>query len=426
MEKNSYEILRDIRVLYVEDETDIAEPISGYLGRRCQEVILAKNGEDGLEKYREQQPDVIVTDINMPKMDGMEMARRIKEENPEMPIIITTAHSDENLFLSSIEIGIDHYLIKPIMADKLIEALTRVAQQLQLEAEIQKKNTLIQQLLDFQDSLLLLSNGYNVKFCNQRFLEFFGFETLEQFREQYECVCDFFIREDGFIYKDEHSNWLEYLIAHPERQHKVKMKDERDRIDRTFIIRAALPGEGDDYIISLTDITQLEQQRIQLEDIAMKDDLTGIYNRRKFNTILEFELKKLKRLDEQFSLIMFDIDHFKKVNDTYGHLVGDDVLVNLIKLVAKRIREVDVVSRWGGEEFLILALGTSLEHARRLAEDLRAQIESQEIADGVSITCSFGVTEAKEDDTIKSLIQRSDEAMYHAKANGRNRVEIAV
>jgi two-component system cell cycle response regulator len=158
---------------------------------------------------------------------------------------------------------------------------------------------------------------------------------------------------------------------------------------------------------------------------ATTDPLTGIANRLKFNEALRSEIRRSMRYNVPLSLIMFDIDHFKTINDTYGHHSGDTVLRDLTKLVSKNVRINDEFARWGGEEFMIMVTNTSLPHAGKFAEKLRALINDLQWPWSTKVTCSFGVSQLTEDDTEDKLVQRVDAALYRAKANGRNRVEIA-
>jgi diguanylate cyclase (GGDEF)-like protein len=153
--------------------------------------------------------------------------------------------------------------------------------------------------------------------------------------------------------------------------------------------------------------------------------LTGIYNRNRLKEIAIYEFKKMKRDKYPLSLIMFDIDHFKKINDTFGHNVGDYTLKTIASLVGGLIRESDTFVRWGGEEFIILAPSTSLQNASILAEKLRASIEAYNFETVGRVTCSFGVAEASTNRLdFEELVERADKALYVAKKGGRNRVEL--
>ena len=163
----------------------------------------------------------------------------------------------------------------------------------------------------------------------------------------------------------------------------------------------------------------------ELEQLAETDPLTSLINRRKFHELLNYEVERNQRYRSGLSLIMCDIDHFKNINDQYGHDAGDEALITFSKKVSENIREVDIFSRWGGEEFMILMPNANLENARSVAEKLRKVIELTDVDDIDSFTASFGVTHYEENDTAESFLKRVDDALYRAKENGRNTVEIA-
>lgn len=168
---------------------------------------------------------------------------------------------------------------------------------------------------------------------------------------------------------------------------------------------------------------QIHQINKKLKDISTKDGLTNIYNRRKSDEILKHEYLKAKKYNQQFSVILLDLDLFKSVNDTYGHNVGDKVLVETAEILKNNIRNNDMVFRWGGEEFLIVCPNTNRNEALSLSEKLRKKIEIHRFSIANKRTSSFGVATYKEYDTIENLIARADQGLYQAKKNGRNRVE---
>lgn len=164
----------------------------------------------------------------------------------------------------------------------------------------------------------------------------------------------------------------------------------------------------------------------QLRNIAYTDSLTKIYNRLHFAHFLDAEIDKVKRYGGKFSIIFFDLDHFKEVNDNYGHRIGDDVLACVTDIVTKANRSADIFARYGGEEFIILTPQTDLKGALIHAERLRRDIEKFKFNTVGHITSSFGVTEfIVETDSIETLLERADKALYLAKEYGRNRVEKA-
>jgi len=171
------------------------------------------------------------------------------------------------------------------------------------------------------------------------------------------------------------------------------------------------------------EIEERTRMQEELQRLATTDTLTGLRNRRAFNEFMELEIKRAERHGNALSLIMFDIDDFKRINDTFGHHVGDDVLIHVAKLIGERIRASEILARWGGEEFIILLPQSNVEHAVHLAGELRERMQAHAFPGAGTVTASFGVTRFSVGDSMDSLLQRADAAVYRAKANGRNRVE---
>ena len=175
---------------------------------------------------------------------------------------------------------------------------------------------------------------------------------------------------------------------------------------------------------------ELEKEKLRFQELSETDPLTGIFNRRKLDNILDEYVKLALRYNMPLSLIMFDIDHFKEINDNYGHQIGDNILIELANLIKTNLRETDFFARFGGEEFMILMPETNLIYAKAKAESLRKLIEENVFKYIYRLTCSFGVVEyggkdnfGNTQDIINSFIKRVDNALYRAKENGRNRVE---
>lgn len=160
----------------------------------------------------------------------------------------------------------------------------------------------------------------------------------------------------------------------------------------------------------------------KLTKLAFTDQLTGAFNRRHFEEVAAVEFARAKRYQQPVSLLIIDIDHFKTVNDNYGHNIGDKVLIELVELIQNNIRMSDVLVRWGGEEFLIMAPGLSAEEAFQFAEKIRLVAENQCFLDARTLTLSIGVAELDRDEELDHWIKRADKALYKAKESGRNKV----
>ncbi len=167
----------------------------------------------------------------------------------------------------------------------------------------------------------------------------------------------------------------------------------------------------------------LRQALSALEQLAIRDKLTGLYNRRKLDESFAVEVTRAQRYNRPLSVIMLDIDHFKAINDTHGHPVGDAVLTETSKRLLAALRTSDIAGRWGGEEFLIICPETPLDTAVQLAERLRHDYEACDFPAAGRLTASFGVSAFREGCLASDILFRADEALYRAKNGGRNRVE---
>jgi diguanylate cyclase (GGDEF)-like protein len=171
--------------------------------------------------------------------------------------------------------------------------------------------------------------------------------------------------------------------------------------------------------VILPTIVKLENE---LTVLASTDSLTKIYNRSKYSEIMEREIERAKRFNLSLAMILFDIDAFKGINDTYGHFIGDEVLKTLVTLVREEIRRIDILIRWGGDEFICILPETNLEGAIKLAERMRFLIEKYRFAHIGKVTISMGISQFIEGDTENTLLIRADEGLYEAKLNGGNQV----
>lgn len=176
---------------------------------------------------------------------------------------------------------------------------------------------------------------------------------------------------------------------------------------------------GDEKLKHLLDKINLSVAK--LYHIATHDQKTGIYNYVFFKDVFGMELEQAKR-GQKLSLLVVDIDFFKRVNDTYGHLQADKILVKLAKLLQEKVRKYDVVARFGGEEFFVMFPNTNLERARRISERLRKSVLSDEFLKKHNISISGGVAEYKPRDNLEKISKRADKALYAAKKGGRNRI----
>lgn len=284
-----------------------------------------------------------------------------------------------------------------------------------------KHKQYVRNLLDTQKDILIVTDGAKIKDTNQAFLDFFDYPSLQEFQSEHDCICDFFLEAEGFVQRYNNGVlWIDYLYANKREKNRVKIQNPKTQAIKIFELKFESFSEKNSFLL-FRDITEEYYKNLELKDRAHYDKLTKIYNRASFEHTLSKEIQKSLRYESELSLIMFDIDHFKDVNDTYGHDAGDMVLKEMADLVGSVIRETDFFARWGGEEFMIITT-TAVAQSQLLAEKLRVKIEEYTFSQVGSVTCSFGVVQHRSAETKESLVKRCDEMLYSAKKSGRNRV----
>lgn len=414
----------DITVLYTEDELAARDKIARMLKREVRDLYLAENGREGLDLFVQRRPDIVITDIRMPVMNGLDMAEKIKAIDAKTPIIVTSAHGETDFFQRSIEIGIDRYLLKPVDAFKLQETLGEMAKAILMERALRANTRLLEEYkraVDESNIVCKTDGDGRIIYLNDEFYKISGYLKYDLMGEPHDIILHQNTRES--LLKDVRRTILSKGIWKGILEHRKKNGNSYFA-DMTIVPLLDLDNNIMEFIYIGHDVTELVDLTKWLKELSSTDSLTRIYNRMAFNELLQTELNRAKRYKTGLSLIMFDIDHFKKINDTYGHLTGDSVLKEMVTLVKQKIRNVDIFARWGGEEFMILAPETSTEASYELAERLCAAVAEFSFAEAGNVTASFGVAPLMDgNDDADILIKRADNALYRAKETGRNRVE---
>lgn len=417
--------LKKLAILYVEDDAIILFSVSSLFDKTVGKLYTASDGREGLDIFREKRPDIVITDIRVPGMSGLEMVEAIRDLDREVPIIITTAYSETDDLLKAIELGIDKYVVKPIERGQVLQSVMRCAESLRQRRAVEEANRYNRFLLDINPNFMVTFEAGRIEYVNMTFLDFMGFGSMEEFLASGRRLHEWMTSVDGIQDPERLGDWQERIIRGEDRDILVTFrKDVRDMEERAFLATYnRLPGSPK-HVLCFTDVTRLEIEKRCLVYKASTDHLTGAMNRMRFMELLTEELKRAGRYGTPLSLAMFDIDDFKRVNDEQGHDMGDKVLVALVDLVETNIREHDHLARWGGEEFMLMAPGCGPGDMARLSEKIRALIEAGQPGGAGRITCSFGVAGHAMGDTSAQLLRRADEALYRAKRQGKNSVAV--
>ncbi|EPR43603.1 response regulator receiver modulated diguanylate cyclase with PAS/PAC sensor [Desulfovibrio sp. X2] len=416
------DLLCGVSILHVEDDSIIQFHMHTILGKLVRELHCAADGLEGLELYHRLKPDVVVSDIRLPRMNGLDMIAAIRETDPEVPVIVTSAYSDADYLLKAIELGVDKYLIKPFDHRQVIRAVSRAAESMARQREVNEANRFNRILLDINPGFIVVVDQGEVEYVNRTFLEFMGYSSLEEFILAGRGIEDFIENISGHHDRTRVSQWLHEIVAAQCQDVVVRLRGPQGEESRAYLATHNRFPDTDKYVIVLTDITPIDDERRSLASQASTDHLTGICNRLRFSEVLHQELNRARRYGIPFSLAMFDIDDFKRVNDAHGHEIGDRVLIELAQLVGLNIRANDVFARWGGEEFMLAVPGCDLEQTTHMAEKLLRLMHENPVGPENGITCSFGVTSYHHGESQEHLLRRVDEALYTAKRRGKNSV----
>ena len=448
------------RILVVDDVVPNLKLLEARLTAEYFDVTTATSGIEALTACAREDCDVVLLDVMMPGMDGFEVCRRIKKDpsTAHIPVVMVTALDQPADRVKGLEAGADDFLTKPIDEVALIARVRSLARLKMVLDELRTRaSTSVS--LGMPDPLAhaLAEDGLGGRILLVEDRAVSADQLVFALRDQYvvevqkdpqealvQAVSgqyDLFIVSlalQGFdalrlcsqIRSFERSRQLPILCL-AEIEDRAKVLRALDIGINDFLSR---PIDGNELSARIR--TQLRRKRYadKLRDnvqasieLAVVDPLTGLNNRRYFESHLGALVGQAADRGRPLSLMILDIDHFKGVNDTYGHEAGDRVLKGFAERVRKVIRVPDLVCRLGGEEFVIVMPDTNLEVAAKIAERVRAEVERDRFAlaaDGsrIGVTVSIGLAERDHDSEPERLFRRADRALYRSKSSGRNRV----
>ncbi len=243
----------NVSLLYVEDEEEIRMAVTEALQRRVEKLYIATDGMQGLEIFAKYRPDIVITDIKMPVMDGLEMSKKIKEICKTIPIIVTTAYEESEFFHKSIEVGVNSYVVKPVNMKKLWEIIEDTAKNIEMEKQVNEQRQCIESLINVRDDIIIMIESKYLNIVNKAFLDFFGFESAEDFSGKYDSIIDFIKEKREYIYKpknDNGSNWIEFLLSYGNnKNNKTDTKDLAKDLDSEFLVTFEKLPNSEKYII---------------------------------------------------------------------------------------------------------------------------------------------------------------------------------
>jgi two-component system cell cycle response regulator len=447
------------RVLVVDDIEANVRLLQAKLEVEYYEVLTASGGAQALELAALEQPDIILLDVMMPEMDGFEVCRRLKANviTQHIPVVLVTALDGRRDRLNGLEAGADDFLTKPIDDVALFARVRSLTRLKQVIDELRHREASGRRLGVIEGQAASLpSTGARVVVADD--VEHQAHRIVTELAQDQRPVvepdpvkalaaararADLLIinaASKGFdglrlaaqVRADEATRHLPILaIVEPDDRHRAGKALELGVND--ILHRPIDPEELAARVKTLvrqkryTDV--LRNTLDNSLELAVTDTLTGLHNRRYMTTHAGPMIQNAMGGGGPVSALMVDIDHFKRINDTFGHDVGDEVLKEFAVRLATNVRGIDLACRTGGEEFVVLMPETRLQDALRIAERLRLHVAGTPVrvanlVDPLAVTISVGVacTEGRTDETPESLLKRADECVYEAKTHGRNQV----
>lgn len=433
-------------VLIVDDDSNLLMTLGEILNARGFESVCVSTGGGALKAIKSQDFDVALIDLKLEDISGLEVMRGIKALSPASECILLTGNASQDSAIEAIQMGAFGYFQKPFEIDQVVLSVQRAADK-------------------YYSTLALRESEEKYRLVANFTYDWEAWHTPDGTYRYVSPSCE---RISGHTAQEFLADpTLMLKITHPEDQSMVSAHYRADNdgvheADMEFDFRIVTPDGkirwlshsctavfGDDgkwlgrreSNRDITDRKQVEQARREAnlalkiilareKELARTDPLTGIHNRRYLYEFAEHQFEVAGRYQQPLAVMMFDIDHFKKINDRFGHAVGDEMLKQVTQITRAELRTADAIGRYGGEEFIVLLPMTNAAQAYSVAERIRASAADLRLPTekgDASITLSIGIVQMRhtpQSESVEVAFRRADEAMYAAKQAGRNRIEI--
>lgn len=444
-------------ILVVDDDRFFRELYADLLRQVGYTVVTACSGEDALDRLADSRYGLVVTDLTMPGISGLELLVKIKSQDPSIDVILVTANADLESALFSLKHGARDFLLKPINSEELLHSVRLcMEQRCLLDENLELRNMLgllqtsqaLSSCLDLEGVCHLAVDALAREIGVSRgigLVQVDGELTIKELKGVAESTASILHRVlDPSFRKRPSRKGQPVRILLPSGEAELDRTDLREAVffplsAKNICLGMVLlfndPGQVLPSPKSERNISFLEEHAARALDNALRftstcdmlyiDELSGLFNYRYLKLALEREIKRADRYSTHLSVIFLDLDNFKGVNDTYGHLVGSSLLKEVGALLKKSVREVDVVIRYGGDEYTIILVETGPDTAWQVSERIRSMIEKHGFLarEGyqIHLTASMGFACYPEDTSgVDELLSMSDKAMYAGKAAGKN------
>jgi two-component system, cell cycle response regulator len=424
---------RDLRgdILIVDDTPANLRLLTSILQEQGFKTRPVVNGQLALTAAQSAPPDLILLDITMPEMSGYEVCAKLKSDDRtcDIPIIFISALDAVDDKVKAFTTGGVDYITKPFQIEEVLARVrTHIALRV-MQRILQKANEellqLTQAVVQSPASVVITDLDGNITYVNPQFSTLTGYAFEEALGNNPRIL------QSGETSIEVYENlWQTIKSGKVWKGELLNRKENGDLYWEHATIAPVLDRDGRiiNFIAVKVDITELKRAEKALEELAATDPLTGLFNRRHFFDLVNVTLAEAARYQHPVTIMIFDLDHFKQVNDTHGHMMGDLALQHLVKGIRFSIRAADIAARFGGDEFVILLPETEGARAVHMAERLCSYLAANPVQTAEAcffITLSVGIASAPVQQghiSIDTLLEQADRALYNAKQSGRNRI----
>lgn len=271
------EAAKSFSVLYVEDNDALRINASKLLTKFFGHVHMAADGVQGLKIFRKEMPDIVITDIKMPNLDGMALAKRVRTLAPKTKLIFMSAFDDKEFLYQAIDVGAFGYLKKPVGLSQLTEVLAKAIKQIAHDRAVELFHLQIQNIFNYQSAMIMMFKEHKAIIANQSFFDFFGVDSIEEFTASYEDIGKRFLRHEGFLYNTPLKSWHQEVEGHDQKLYHIKMQNHEGKIRHLLLKYQKVPNQKDVEMLSFDDVTELNllklfDEKATLEDIQKQDN----------------------------------------------------------------------------------------------------------------------------------------------------------
>ncbi len=468
-------------ILVVDDDKVLCEHIRAGLVEEGYNVAAVNKASLAVEEAKNNRFNIILTDLILPDISGIELLRLLIKINPDTAFIVFTGNATIPSVIEALKIGVYDYIIKPfdfehlkLVIGRCIEKQDLLIKNKELFGHLQTEKTKLEIIMDAYNKItLILGLEELADFVADKALQIAEAEKaslmlIDDSGKELVLKGSKGLDKERVAIRVKLGELISGWVAQQGQALLVSDVDTDPRLGRfaknirpgyktkSFVSLPMKLGEDVIGVMNVTDklsrieifteedlkylsllayqtVAQIQNIRLceKLASMAATDALTGLFNHRYFQELIDTEIRRSQRYKHRLSMIMLDVDFFKTYNDDYGHLEGDRVLKCVADIFTRNVRQVDIVCRYGGDEFVIVLVDTDIEGAKKLAEKIRSFVETQDFSGlaadkkGNKITISCGLAEYKQSWTKNDFIAKIDGALYKAKSEGRNRICIA-